>query len=252
MKAGIYLITSPSGRKYVGQAVDLERRMNNYKGLRCKYQTYLFNSLKKHSFEQHKVKFLFECNFADFERETLKDLLNDLETEFILAYKTFNDHDPKGMNLTTGGGVCVVSEQTKAKISEFQNRPEVKAKNSEARKGNKNMLGKIHSAEAKVKMSEASKGKIHSEKTKAKMSESKQNMTAETKAKMSEFQKEYCNRPEVKAKMSESKKGDNNPLRKRNLKRYNDRLAYAKSRKDLNEPLNIARIVGVQVGIFGI
>lgn len=98
------------------------------------------------------------------------------------------------------------SEITKAKISSSKKgmipwnkdkiglcSEETRAKMRESRKGNKPMLGKIHSEEAKTKMSSAQKGKKHSEETKAKISESvKGNKnpfygrkhTDETKAKM--------------------------------------------------------------------
>ena len=58
------------------------------------------------------------------------------------------------------------SEETKMKISEYQNRPEVKRKKSELHKGKK------HIEEHKIKMSESWKNrKPVSEETKRKMSE---------------------------------------------------------------------------------
>ena len=50
---GIYKITSPSGRIYIGQAKNLRKRLNSYKGLHCKGQTKLYNSLKKYGWENH-------------------------------------------------------------------------------------------------------------------------------------------------------------------------------------------------------
>ena len=49
--SGIYKITSPSKKIYIGQSVDIIGRWNLYKKLRCKNQTYLYYSLKKYGFE---------------------------------------------------------------------------------------------------------------------------------------------------------------------------------------------------------
>jgi predicted GIY-YIG superfamily endonuclease len=42
---GIYKITSPTNKVYIGQSLDIEKRFVNYKGLFCKQQTKLYNCL---------------------------------------------------------------------------------------------------------------------------------------------------------------------------------------------------------------
>jgi group I intron endonuclease len=252
MKSGIYLITSPSGRRYVGQAFNLERRMHEYKGLHCKGQTYIYHSLKKYGFEQHKVKFLFECNRKDFDEQFLKNLLNDLETEFILAYKTFRDwtlkDKCKGMNLTTGGGSFVFSKETIAKMTNSQNRPETQKRRSNS-----------------LKIA------LNRPKIKAKMIASKKAMSAETKLLMSEAKKGIARSAECIAKISATKKAqyvkEKHPMfgtkhgvearkkmklarQKRIKANYETKLIRLKERKDLNEPLNVPKIIGVQKTIF--
>lgn len=59
---GIYKITNPNGRVYIGQAVDLERRISEYKRLHCKDQPAIYNSLLKYGFDTHKIDILEECN----------------------------------------------------------------------------------------------------------------------------------------------------------------------------------------------
>lgn len=44
MTGYIYKITSPSGKKYIGQTVKLKERIYYYKTLRCKKQSKIFNS----------------------------------------------------------------------------------------------------------------------------------------------------------------------------------------------------------------
>ncbi len=62
-KTGIYKITSPTEKIYVGQSVDIKHRWNQYKYLYKKgIGPKLYNSLKKHNWENHKFEILEECN----------------------------------------------------------------------------------------------------------------------------------------------------------------------------------------------
>ncbi len=68
---GIYKITSPSNRCYVGQSQNIEIRINKYKTLNCKKQIKLYNSLKKYNYKNHKFEVLEECLIEQLdERET--------------------------------------------------------------------------------------------------------------------------------------------------------------------------------------
>jgi group I intron endonuclease len=58
---GIYKITSPSGRIYIGQSVNIEHRKSCYKRLRCVAQPRIYNSLIKYGWEKHKFEILEEC-----------------------------------------------------------------------------------------------------------------------------------------------------------------------------------------------
>jgi predicted GIY-YIG superfamily endonuclease len=51
---GIYKITSPTGRIYIGQSTNIERRKVEYSGKnKCKKQAALYFSLVKYSFSEH-------------------------------------------------------------------------------------------------------------------------------------------------------------------------------------------------------
>lgn len=45
---GIYKITSPSNKIYIGQSIDIDKRKEYYSKLRCQGQRRLFYSLQKH------------------------------------------------------------------------------------------------------------------------------------------------------------------------------------------------------------
>ena len=47
---GIYKITSPTGRIYIGQSIDIEKRIIKYQNIKCKSQRLLYNSLFKYGF----------------------------------------------------------------------------------------------------------------------------------------------------------------------------------------------------------
>ena len=47
MKIGIYKITSPSNKIYIGKSNNINRRFKEYIKLRCKQQPKLYNSFKK-------------------------------------------------------------------------------------------------------------------------------------------------------------------------------------------------------------
>jgi group I intron endonuclease len=50
---GIYLIKNPNNKIYIGQSIDIKKRFNQYRLLRCKGQPILYNSLKKYGYDNH-------------------------------------------------------------------------------------------------------------------------------------------------------------------------------------------------------
>lgn len=59
---GIYKITSPSGKIYIGQSVNINVRWyKDYKNLHCKGQTKLYNSLIKYGWDKHIFEVIEEC-----------------------------------------------------------------------------------------------------------------------------------------------------------------------------------------------
>lgn len=109
MKSGIYKITNPNDKVYIGKATDLVRRKNAYRGLFCVKQPKIYNSLKKYGWELHKFEIIELCPI-----EELIDKEISYKEEFIF-------HNGWEMALfihirNEGGGVF--SKETKQKISD--------------------------------------------------------------------------------------------------------------------------------------
>ena len=138
MKRGyIYKIISPTNRIYIGKTFNLNKRIESYRGLCCKGQRLLFNSLSKHGWSNHTFEILFEDYCTNVE-------LSKLESKFIIEYNSFRGYNSRfGMNLTLGGEGSLGmthSEKTKKKISESKRNSERTEKQfiaSERRKGQK-------------------------------------------------------------------------------------------------------------------
>ena len=59
---GIYKITSPTNRIYIGSSNDIYNRWCSYKNLKCKSQTKLYNSLLKYGAENHIFEIIENCS----------------------------------------------------------------------------------------------------------------------------------------------------------------------------------------------
>lgn len=90
MKGVIYKIISPSGKIYIGQTTNFERRFETYKHGHVKSQKRLYASFKNYGFESHKFEIL---DTVDQEELDVK------ETYYINLHDSYN----KGLNCTIGG-----------------------------------------------------------------------------------------------------------------------------------------------------
>jgi len=67
---GIYKITSPSNRIYIGQSINMEKRWKKHKYERNRLQHKLYNSFKKYGVENHIFEKVEECSIEQLnERE---------------------------------------------------------------------------------------------------------------------------------------------------------------------------------------
>jgi len=103
---GIYKITNPKGKVYLGQSIDLENRLDRYKylGSRAK-QHKLNNSIEKYGFENHIMEIIEICSLEE---------LDEREIFYIKQYNCVKE----GLNIKHGGeGGGLMEEETKQKIA---------------------------------------------------------------------------------------------------------------------------------------
>lgn len=107
MMIGIYEIINPSGSVYIGQSVNIERRMCQYAKLHSsiKAQRHLYNSLIKYGIQNHKIKMI--DHLPD---DCSQEEINRLET---LYWKSYKDRGYKMMNIREPGSKGKLSEETK-------------------------------------------------------------------------------------------------------------------------------------------
>jgi len=98
MKGYIYKLISPSEKCYIGQTININKRLSEYRTFHnCKNQSKLFNAIKKYGFENFKHEII---ETIDFElKSELQDKLNELEIDYISKY----DSVKKGYNICYGG-----------------------------------------------------------------------------------------------------------------------------------------------------
>lgn len=71
---GIYKITNPEGKVYIGQSTNIENRKIYYMYLKSKRQPKIYESIKKYGWEQHKFDIIEECSvdMLDLKEEEYK------------------------------------------------------------------------------------------------------------------------------------------------------------------------------------
>jgi group I intron endonuclease len=88
---GIYKITNPKNKIYIGKSKNIETRFKSYGKLQhCYQQIKLYNSLKKYGPENHKFEIIEEC---------FMEQLNEREIYWINMFNSIKI----GLNLTEGG-----------------------------------------------------------------------------------------------------------------------------------------------------
>jgi len=107
---GIYKITNPKGRIYIGQSVNIESRKSKYKCIsHISKQPKIFSSIRKYGWENHIFEVIEECSIEQ---------LNERETfwkKYYLGQVNGNWKQVMFCNLYDSGG-GPLSEETKQKI----------------------------------------------------------------------------------------------------------------------------------------
>ena len=127
---GIYKITSPKGRVYIGQSNNIKRRFKEYSKLQnCKGQTKLYNSLLKYGVDNHSFEIIEECEEVLLnERERYyQDLFNVLEFGLNCKLTTTKDktgkiskeHKEKLSKRFSGSGNYFYNKSFKGELNAF-------------------------------------------------------------------------------------------------------------------------------------
>lgn len=132
MSIGVYKITSPSGKVYIGSSVNITNRLYSYKNINCKNQRRLYSSLKKYGYEAHKVEIVELCD---------ADKLYELEHKWGMKYDVLGENGLNCVIPSIGEKRRIVSEETRRNQSEKmkgkKQSEETRKKNSESKKGSK-------------------------------------------------------------------------------------------------------------------
>lgn len=157
---GIYKITSPSGKTYVGQSWDIKKRWYKYRCNACQQQRHLFNSFQKHGVRNHLFELLHELPY-----DVTQEIIDDYEKLYIDLFKSAGFIM---LNLMSGNSRGKHSDETKLKMKGTKGR---KANSGSFKKGKPlprtkewikkvadNWVGRKHSEESKKRMSESKKG----------------------------------------------------------------------------------------------
>lgn len=109
MIIGIYKITSPSGKIYIGQSTNIKYRFKRYRQLQCKMQTRLYNSLVKYTPSAHTFEIIEECCVKD---------LNVRERYFQEQFDVLGSNGLNCVYTDTNLAPKQLSTETKLKMSE--------------------------------------------------------------------------------------------------------------------------------------
>ncbi len=173
---GIYKITSPSNKVYIGQSWRIKRRFNDYRNYENVHQTKLYNSFLKYGVNKHQFNIIHELP-----NDISQEIMNIYEGLYMQQYK---ECGIELLNIREAGSNGKHSSETKIKLKKA-------TVVSQFKKGNIPwMQGRKHTLESKIIMLEAAKkggsvkGIKHSDEAKIKMSKSKKGKASTNRKKV--------------------------------------------------------------------
>lgn len=117
---GIYKITNPEGKAYIGYSREIKVRWKSYENVNFQSNTLLKNSLKKYGPENHIFEVIEEIKLTKDTYGKNTAVLRKRERYWIKELDTFNN----GLNSNGGGSGCNShTAESKRKISEANSKP---------------------------------------------------------------------------------------------------------------------------------
>jgi len=152
---GIYKITNPKGKIYIGQSININKRKSAYKCIDKRIMgPKIYNSIQKYGWENHVFEIIEECLIDElFERESYwkTTILESQEGEWNKVLFC---------NLYDIGSFGPLSDHVKNKIRGQKRTEETKQKMRESKLGKpSNFQNHTHSVLTKQKMRESKLGK---------------------------------------------------------------------------------------------
>jgi group I intron endonuclease len=105
---GIYKITSPTKRIYIGQSVNIYKRFKQYEKLDCKMQIRLYNSLIKYGYKNHKFEIIDVCDINS---------LNNKEQYYQELFNCIGQHGLNCRVTSSNDRTGYFSDETRNKLS---------------------------------------------------------------------------------------------------------------------------------------
>lgn len=163
---GIYKITSPSGKVYIGQSINIEKRLNQYKTNLPKRQTKLLRSFKKHGTNSHLFEIVATCIKEDLNKleRHYQDLFNCTSINGLNCRLTKSDDKSGQLSAITKNKISLAHI---GKIKTKEHSEKIRLKNIGRTPHNKGKKTPTHIVK---KLSDSHLGLKLSEKTKLKMS----------------------------------------------------------------------------------
>lgn len=118
---GIYKITNPEGKSYVGLSREIENRWKSYKNMQFQSNNRLKESFKNYGYDNHTFEILEEIQLVEDTYGKNTAILRKRERYWINKLDTFHN----GLNENGGGSGCGShTAESKQKISEaLKNKP---------------------------------------------------------------------------------------------------------------------------------
>lgn len=222
---GIYKITNPNGKIYIGQSNCIEKRWAFYKRIDCKNQKLIYRSLKKYGVNNHSFEIIDKCPI---------EKLNERERYWQEYY------DVLGRN---GLNMCLVSTKDK----KYTHSEEALMKISKTHKGKQ--LTEYHIN----KITESRKGKTLSKEHIKKLVEGrlKTGVTNKQRESVSKSNSTRIIKDSTRKKMSQSRKGI--IFSDEHKKKISDSLKGRKRKKETVEKYSSKRrkiILDFNTGVF--
>lgn len=158
---GIYKITSPSGKVYVGQSRNIKKRFRDYKYYKGCGQNRLFTSFSKYGVENHLFEVLEECEL---------NLLNIKERYWQEHFNVLSDSGLNCLYVNTDTCPTILSETTLLNMRKAQQNRKPMSDEQ------KQKISASWTLERKANQTLKTKGRFVSEKTKANMRKPKINI----------------------------------------------------------------------------